>query len=230
MNAYPEHVTLFDDGIYRWSYDMDMWHNKFMLSLIIKVMAVIFAFPAAFFLFMLLARVLPLLTQGELRRVPREWITGEAVPLIITLICFAAAIGVTLLVYVICAAVMHGTYRLCFEMDESAVALVRSAKAMNTVNALGTVATIAAIAAGKPGEAMRTSSMLTGANAVGTTAFTSVLRVKLHPKYDVINLHEVFSMNQIYVNEGDYPFVRDFILGHVREKARGKNKPTYFEI
>ena len=45
-------------------------------------------------------------------------------------------------------------------------------------------------------------------------------RVKQFPQYDLIDLREWFGMNQIYVDAEDYPFVRDFILERVREKAR----------
>ena len=31
MNEYPSRVTLYDDGVYRWCYDMDMWQNRYML-------------------------------------------------------------------------------------------------------------------------------------------------------------------------------------------------------
>ena len=34
--AYPSRVTLFEDGVYRWSYDMDMWHNRYLIRLIVR--------------------------------------------------------------------------------------------------------------------------------------------------------------------------------------------------
>ena len=231
MNAmYPARVTLYEDGVYRWSYDMDMWHNTFMRNLMLKVIAVIFAFPVGFFLIMLLARVLPPVLGGHLRRVPRAMMTDMLLPLLVTLLIYAGTIGLTLLIYAISALVMHGNYHLCFEMDDSGVALVRSPGTAKTVNALGIAATAAALAAGKPGGAMRAGSIMLAANMVGTTAFRSVRRVRLYPEKDVINLSELFGMNQIYVGEWDYPFVKDFILNHVREKARGKEQAPPFEL
>ena len=67
---------------------------------------------------------------------------------------------------------------------------------------------------------MRTGAMLAGSNAVGVTRFDSVTSVKEYPEYDMIELREWFGMNQIYVNPGDYPYIRDFIMEHIREKAR----------
>lgn len=192
MNTmYPAHVTLYEDGVYRWSYDMDMRHNTFMRNLLLKVIAVIFAFPVGFFLVMFLARVLPMIVGGPFRRVPRAMMTDMLFPLLITLLIFAGAIGLTMLIYAISALVMHGNYHLCFEMDDSGVALVPSA---------------------------------------GVTSFSAVRHVRLYPEQDVINLLEWFGMNQIYASKSDYPFVKNFILAHVREKVRGKDQDSPFEL
>ena len=192
MNTmYPAHVTLYEDGVYRWSYDMDMRHNTFMRNLILKVIAVIFAFPVGFFLVMFLAKALPMAVSGPFRRVPRAMAADMLFPLLITLLIFAGAIGLTMLIYVISSLVMHENYHLCFEMDDSGVALIPSA---------------------------------------GVTSFSAVRRVRLYPEQDVINLLEWFGMNQIYASKSDYPFVKNFILAHVREKARGKEQDSPFEL
>ena len=34
MDNYPSRVTLGEDGVLRWSYDMDMWHNRYMIGLV----------------------------------------------------------------------------------------------------------------------------------------------------------------------------------------------------
>ena len=28
INETPTRVTLYEDGVYRWSYDLDMWRNR----------------------------------------------------------------------------------------------------------------------------------------------------------------------------------------------------------
>ena len=43
MRDFPPRVTLSEDGVYRWSYDMDLWRNLFMLKLVLKVLAVLCA-------------------------------------------------------------------------------------------------------------------------------------------------------------------------------------------
>jgi len=217
---YPARVTLYEDGVFRWFYDMDMWRNRYMLRLLVRVLSVILLIPVAFFLLTVLNRALPPLLDGTPWRRVAFMIHDDLKVLgLVALICVGILL-LALLIYAVCALVMKGNYRLYFEMDETAVTLVRSAGSMNAINALGVAATVAALAAGKPGGALRTGAMLAGANAVGTTRFDSVRRVKRYPQYDLIDLREWFGMNQIYVSGEDYPFVRDFILERVREKAR----------
>ena len=184
MDMYPSRVTLFDDGIYRWSYDLDMWHNRYMLRMILKILCVVLGIPTL----------------------------------------LIAAMLLTVIIYAICAAVMRGTLRLCFEMDESAVALVQSAETKNRNSALAAVADaveIAALFSGKSTRSLRASSnALRMANESGITPFDSVRKARPQPDHDLIDLRQIFVRNQIYVNREDYAFVRDFILERVREKAR----------
>ena len=203
MTEYPSRVTLYDDGVYRWSYDMDMWHNHYMLKLLLKVMGIILGAIFAVFVVLL----------GP----------SDAKALVFVAAIMSGMVVLALLIYAICALAMHGTYHLCFEMNDEAVALIQSAATRSRNEALGVVATIAGLAAGKPGEAMRVGSTMALANSVGNTSFASVRRVRRHPESDVIALSELFGMNQIYVNAEDYPLVCDFILERVPEKARKRS-------
>ena len=202
MGGYPERITLFDDGVFRWHYDMDMWSNRYLLGLLMKVLGIICAAIAVMLVVMLGPASL---TPGIL---------------FVLLLAIAGIFALALLIYWICAKVMHGVYRLYFAMDDSAVALVRPDHTQKMLDALPAIATLAGIAAGRPGEALRTGVALSAAGAAGTTFFSAVRRVRCHPECDVIDLREWFGMNQIYVNPEDYPFLRDFILEHVQDRAR----------
>ena len=59
MNDYPSRVTLFDDGVYRWSYDLDMWRNRCLLNLILKILSLLLGIPALFILAMVLRAAPP---------------------------------------------------------------------------------------------------------------------------------------------------------------------------
>ena len=222
MDMYPSRITLFEDGIYRWSYDMDMWHNRYLLGLIIKILCIALGIPTLFVAAMVLKNALPVLERGMTETM--LFIHGDLLSLAIISGIWVGSVILALIIYAICAAVMHGTWHLCFEMDESAVALVQSAetKARNsTLAAVAAVVEIAALFAGKSNRSLHaSSSALRTANESGTTSFDSVRRVRLHPDHDLIDLREFFGMNQIYVGPEDYSFVRDFILERVRERAR----------
>ena len=203
MNDYPSRVTLFEDGVFRWSYDMDMWRNGFMLRHVLKILAAVcallcFTMQAAF---------------GWDRMTPLSVATFFLIPM-------GALSALTLLIYLISALAMRGNYHLRFEMDESAIALVQSSSTTQRNRALASIAVGVGILAGQRNKAYRVGATLGAANSVGTTAFSDVTRFKAHPGDDVIALREWFFMNQIYVPKEDYAFVRDFILARIPERAR----------
>ena len=222
MDMYPSRVTLFDDGIYRWSYEMDMWHNRYLLRQIIRILCLVLGIPTLFIAAMALRTALqhPGLPRDELMFFAR----GDLLALAIVGGIWIGAVLLTLIIYAICAAVMHGAWRLCFEMSASAVALIQSAETKKRNDTMATIAAVADIAtalAGKPSASLHNATVgLHAANDGGITRFDSVRRARLHPDHDLIDLRELLSMNQIYVGPEDYPFVRDFILERVREKAR----------
>jgi len=159
---------------------------------------------------------------------PREdiqfYIHGDLLAFAVVGGLFVGTILLALIIYAICAAVMGGTYRVRFTMDESAVMLVRDPNYMKALNTFGGVIAVAGLVLGKPGDSLRIGSTLAVANNTGTSRFDSVRRIKRVPKYDVLDLREWFGMNQIYVSPEDYDFVLGFILERVPEKARLRSK------
>ncbi len=204
---YPDRVTRCDDGVYRWSYDMDMWHNRFMLRHVLTIVCA-----------MSVLLSLTMLAAFGFRRVSPRFAA------LLFLIPAGALSALTLLIYLICALAMRGNYHLRFEMDENRIILVQTAETEERNRALATVATVAGIAAGQRNKAYRVNATLRAAGSVGTTAFADVTRVRLFPDDDVIDLWEWFGMNQIYAPREDYALVRDFILARVSEKARNRSR------
>lgn len=205
--SYPDRVTLCDDGVYRWSYDMDMWHNRFMLKHVLKILC---AMCVLLFLTMLAA-------VGPRRVSPLSAALLFLIPL-------GVLSALTLLVYLICALAMRGNYHLRFEMDENKIVLVQTAETEKRNRALTAIATVAGIAAGQRNKAYRVNATLRAAGSVGTTAFADVTHVRLFRDDDVIDLWEWFGMNQIYVPREDYARVRDFILARVSDRAKNRSR------
>ena len=220
MNDYPERVTLYEDGIYRWSYVMDMWKNRYMIRLVWKIIVPILGLPLLFIAAMVLKRAIPMMQEGVPRETLMFYLKSDLLALCVVAGLMAAILLLTELIYAGCALAMHGKWRISYQMDESAVALVRNPRTMSTLNTLGTVASIMGVLAGKPGEALRVSGTMAAMNDNGVSRFESTRRVKQVRKYDVLDLREWFGMNQIYVPAEDYDYVRDFMLARVSEKAR----------
>ena len=224
MNEYPSEVTLYDDGVYRWRYDMDMWHNRYLLRLVLKVIALVLGVPLLFLLAMALVQTAPLLRENRPWEDLLFFMRDDMIPIAVVGGLLVGCLLLALTIYAICALVMGGSCRLRFEMDDTAVTLVRNPGTTDAINALGTVAVIAGMAAGKPGEALRAGGTLAAASSTGASRFDSTRRVKLFPDSDVIDLREWFGMNQIFVSPGDYAFVRDYILARVPEKTRDRSR------
>ena len=201
-NEFPSRVTLCGDGVYRWSYDMDMYRNPYLRSILLKVMGVLCAVMYVF--------LLALIAGGGRELTPRTMLLA-ALP-------FSGLLLLTLLIYYICAAVMHGTYHLRFEMDEDAVRLVRKASTQRMMNVMADVTTMAN---------MRAGHQLQTAAGSGCTLFQSVRAMTERPEHDAINLRELMGANQLWIPRADYEFVRDFIAQRIpdRAKARGGGWP-----
>ena len=222
MDMYPSRVTLFDDGIYRWSYNMDMWRNRYLLGQIIKILCIVLGIPTMFLAAIVVKNALLVLDQGTDKIM--FFIHNDLMALAVVGGIWIGCIILTLIIYAICATVMHGTWHLCFEMNESAVALIQSAatkKRNDTLTTIAAVADLVTTLAGKPSNSLHTTTVgLSATNDNRITHFDAVRKARPHPEHDLIDLRGFFIMNQIYVGPEDYPFVRDFILERVREKAR----------
>lgn len=107
--AFPTRVTLGEDGVYRWSYEMDMYRNHYLRNVLLKVTGVICLVCYLFLMFLFL--------------------NGHSLTPGIALGALACFLGFMLLVlagYYLAAVIMHGRYLLRFEMNEEAIMLVRN--------------------------------------------------------------------------------------------------------
>ena len=223
-DQFPGRVTLYEDGVYRWAYEMDMWENRYLIGLLTKILSLVMGLPTLFICAMVCTRLIPLLGQ-ETPRDELMWrIGGDLQLLYIVGGIWLGCILLALIIYVVCALAMRGKWCLHYEMDETAVALVRNPNTMQAVNTLGSIATVMGLLAGDPGGAVRIGGTLAVANNTGTSRFMSTGWVTLVSKWDVLDLREFMGMNQVYVPKEDYDCVKQFILAHVSEKARLKSE------
>ena len=195
-NKFPPRVTQGEDGVYRWSYDLDMYQNPYLRNVVLKIAGI-------------LCLVLYLLTL--------TLFSQDGLSLRIALILGLVYLGVVLLaaaIYYICAAVMHGNYHLQFEMDENAIVLIRKESTQRFMNLVSDAAVMMD---------RRVGHNLQSAAQSGYTEYKQVRAMTPRPQYDAINLRELTGANQIWIPREDYDFVREYIWTHLTDKARKRS-------
>lgn len=222
MDNFPERVTLYEDGVYRWHYDMDMWKNRYFILRLMRILALSLGLPTLFVAAMALKNARYLLEQGVAREKLTDYLHGDLISLYVIGGIWLGCLLLALIVYAVAALAMRGTWRQCFQMDETSVALVPNPKTMATMQNLGTAMSILSLAAGKGADAVRLNRSIHNAENSGVSWFESVHKVKPMEKYDIVGVRGLILMNPIYVPREDFDFVRDFIDARVREKARSR--------
>ena len=201
-------VTLYPDGVYRWTYDYNLYRNPVVLILICKIFAFILL---GMWLFML---TLELGSRHFMR---------EAIRLTESFALFAG--GFLLLVlfgYFVYAFIMGGKYCVIFEMDEQGILHRQMDKQFKRAQAASLLAVLGGLAAKSPGAAG--SGLLAATRSSIYSTFSKIKSVELIEKHDTIKVSETLGKNQVYVHPGDFAFVRDYILARVPQKVREECK------
>lgn len=202
-SMYPKRVTLGEDQVYRWSYDMDMYRNHYLRNVLLKVFGAICLVSWAFLL-LLLAK------DGRL----------SLSVVFITLLIFGGFMLLVLAGYYLAAVIMRGQYHLRFEMNDDAVLLVRKESTERMMQNMALITMMAGRAAGKPVRGLASGAAIQTGAASGLTFFREVRSMKERPRYDAFNLRSLTGGNQIWVGPEDYAFVRDYVRSRIPEKAR----------
>ena len=200
---FPKRVTLGEDQVYRWYYDMDMYHNHYFRNILLIAFGLTGVLCGAAMLFGFSA-------GGRLT----TWTA-----LISVLVCA----GIELLAlagYYLAAVFMHGVYRLRFAMGEDAVMLVRKQSTQKMLNIMPFLTLASGAAAGNALKGVPLATAQNAAAGSGFTYFKNVRKVKELPKYDIINLRGFAEANQLWVCPEDYAFVLDYIKSRIPERAR----------
>lgn len=129
----------------------------------------------------------------------------------IFLIIFAVMTGVTLLGYLLYAAIMGGKYIVDFTMDEKGVLHKQAPAQARKAKKIGFFTALTGAASGKP------STIGAGLSATRTemySDFKKVHKVKAYPRRSLIKVNEFLGKNQVYVPEEDFEFVLRYIKEH----------------
>ena len=202
---YTRRVTLGGDGVYRWYYDMELDENHSMLVTLEKV---------NLFTFLGVSVGGALLVGLVERDFGAPKVRGILVIglLLGALMALLYAVG-----FAIFAGVRKGRYRVHFAMNESGIEIVWSDQLKQGLATGRKALAVAGAAAGSRGAGGRWRPTL---DEVSSMAFSTVMRVKVHPKWNMIDLSMPGGKFQVYAADADLDFVEGYIRERVPQRAR----------
>ena len=191
-----ENVYFCPDGKYRWNYEFNMLTNPAILITTLKVMALSFGIVA----------LLIIIFSGGIS----GWTDSDDLKIIVILILVLAVISV--LAYLIVAAMYGWKYQVLFEMDEAGVNHIQMKSQFKKAEAMGWLVALAGAAAGRP--TVAGAGMLSATRSSMYTKFSAVRKVKGNRGRHTIYVNELLSRNQVYAEDADFDFVLNYIKSH----------------
>lgn len=191
-------VRLFEDGKYRWVYEMSLFKNPTIFVLILKIF---------FFIFLGIFALMTIIGAGD----GDFWWDGFLGNLKIFGIIFGGMIVLTGISYLIYAAIMGGKYIVEFEMDENGINHKQIEKQAKKARGIGVATAVIGAAAGRPGTV---GAGLAATRTEMYSEFAKVRKVKAYPRRGLLKVNNVLNHNQVYAQPEDFEFVRGFIVSH----------------
>lgn len=199
-------IKLCPDGKYRWIYELNMYKNPTLIILVLKIFTYIIL---GIWVFMVVLN----LFEGF------DWDSFVGVTKL-SLIVLCIIIVLSIISYLLLAAIYGGKYIVFFEMDEKGVLHQQMKSQVKKSNALALLTVLAGIASKNittAGVGMNSAS-----NNSMYSSFESVRSVKAYKNRNLIKVNELLFKNQVYVEKEDFDFVYDYITKrcprlHVKE-------------
>ena len=197
-----ENIVLCPDGKYRWVYEFQMLKNPTILITVLKVLLLSFA---VVFGFMALLHVI----GGDYRL----WSASDYAAVFKGLLYILLGVLVLgVISYLILAAIYGWSYQVLYTMDEDGVELIQMNKEFQKSQAIGWLTAAAGLAAGNAG--MVGTGILAAARNTSASVFRQVRKVKPVRRRHVIYVDQLLGHNQVYAEDADFDFVKDFIVEH----------------
>ena len=203
FNDYTDRVTLFEDGAYRWHYDMDMYQNKSMLVMLEKINLFTFLGVSVG------GAILIQLVEGNSSFARGILLIGLGLGALMALLYW---IG-----FYIAAGIKGGNYRIRFAMREDGIELVWPDRLKEGFDTGRKALAIVGNAVGSRTVRGRWRPTL---DEVSHVAFSQVIRYKSHPKWNMIDLSVLGGKFQVYARAEDFELVEQYILDRVPERVR----------
>ena len=190
-----KNVLLCTDGKYRWVYEMNLFKDLWVFGTILKIFGGIILAGMAIFLIVELF--------GDHRYEDVLKMGG---------IMAAIFLGLTILGYLLYAAMMGGKYCVIFTMDEKGILHEQQAKQAKKASIIGDLLVLAGAASGN----LTTIGigMTHGNRNAMYTAFKGTKKLTGIRRKNTIVLREGLSNNRVWCEDEDFDFVWDYIKAH----------------
>ena len=192
-----------DDGVYRWTYALNLFKNPAVLVTVLKIIVPLFSIP-------LIVTLIRTAIDNSWAEVWNENMWNSSIKMCIFILVLF--IGIALLSYLIVAAMYKGKYIVHFTMDEKKLVHATDPVQQRKAGTVGALTMLAGAAARRP------SVMGAGAIAAGRTTSTTdlsmVRRIKVRRRFNLIKINQLLSHNQVYVPAEDFDMVLNFLREH----------------
>lgn len=195
---FTENVTLYDDGKYRWIYEVRLMKDWTILFLIWKILGGI---SIALWIFTMLLGI------GE-KDFGKYLRSSIGVMLLVAGILFV----LSFLAYALYAALMSGSYCVLFEMDEKGIAHIQQENQAKKVRWLSGIIVLLGVMS--KNSTTTGAGLLAGSRTQMYTGFDKVKSIEAGRSRNVIKLHALLNHNQVYVRREDFDFVLEYIKTH----------------
>ena len=194
-------VKKYDDGKYRWVYELNLKEDKSILNVVIKAVILAIVVP-----YLLLAGYTYF--QGNLQAMRDITPVFALVGIAVIIIAFISYFAVT--------KYYKGYFTFLYEMDEDGIWFRRIESDKENTETIGKLAAFTGALIGNIG--LFASGLNTAGNHDAYSDFKKIYSIKSRPRDHLIVLTSFFLFNYIYVNEEDYNMVLEFI-----ESCTGKS-------
>ena len=195
-----DNIWLCPDGVYRWSYEMDMVRNPTIMISVWKVLGISFG---VIYLFTLVIDLL----RGSIRSPGDLWDASK-----VFLILAGVFFVISILAYVILAAMYGWKYQVLFEMTDEYVRHIQMPKQFKKAEAVGWLTMLVGIAAKKP--YMIGLGIDTASRSTSTSELKNVRFLKIRRRRNTIHVNYLLDKNQVYAEDADFDFVAQFLREH----------------
>lgn len=195
MANYGSDVQLYQDGKYRWVYELNMFKNPTIILTVAKVLGGVILGMYIFFALILYV------FSGDWEGL---WGMTKAM-----LIALGVLIALLIPAYLIVCLINGGKYVVLFEMDGQRITHTQLPRQFKRAQAVSLLAALAGAASGRPG--LAGAGLLAASKQSSVSEYRLVKNIKPRRGRDLIKVNQSLEKNQIYVKPEYFDFVFNYI-------------------